>query len=58
MAADALLSAMDSYFGDERPVPAPSKAKERRGVDQPSLDRVGEGTLYQHIALADVEGGR
>lgn len=27
MAADALLSAMDFYFEDKRPVPAPSKAK-------------------------------
>lgn len=27
MAADALLTAMDFYFEDKRPVPAPSKAK-------------------------------
>ena len=27
MAADALLTAMDFYFEDRRPVPAPSKAK-------------------------------
>ncbi|CAD6513506.1 Antitoxin HicB [Paraburkholderia kirstenboschensis] len=27
MAADALLSAMDFYFEDKRPVPAPSKVK-------------------------------
>lgn len=27
MAADALLTAMDFYFEDKRPVPSPSKAK-------------------------------
>ena len=31
MATDALLSAMDFYFEDKRPVPAPSKATSRCG---------------------------
>lgn len=35
MAADALLTAMDFYFEDGRPVPAPSKAK--RGEELVSL---------------------
>ena len=55
MAADALLTAMDFYFEDRRPVPAPSKARRGEVLVELPTSTVAKVLLLNEMLAQDVK---